>query len=649
VRSYRNPFRYRTSEQESQQGLRRFLKTFGAGALDLLPEEVWDRPVIIQSAPGAGKTSLLRTFSADSLREIAARRDEHPVLHERMVDLGAIEGGEVRLLGVRLALGREYLTINDLRLDQERAVKVFLRLLDINLVRAVVEALRVIVGTGAVDEVRLATEGTAAEALARIGGPEVGGMAAWSKVAYREMLDQLDSVLPPPLEEVQGHHASYAIGGLSGAEFWMEGRKLPLRPLVMFDDAQELGPHQRQALLETLANRELVLHRWLAERYQALSADEVIAGEPPERAFTPVQIEAAARRLGEKRRRGRTTKGFERLLLEIGDLRAMSALRSDADEERRFHELLDVSVEADDPRLVRAVGKLDERLEEAAAGNPRYGEWLQIAGAEPGYSGAVQRRLVEILITRDRARGQDTLFTVPLSARELRERSASGLGEAAALFLRHELALPFYWGPERLARLASENIEQYINISGGIFEEMLARITLEQPHLIEPVRQDAIVTQTSEAFWREIPRRLPEGRRIQRLLLHVASLCRAETYRPTAPYPPGATATAISMRDRERLLNPAWRAENEGAEELFATLASALGHNLLRADLDYSVKNERWMVLYLNRLLCARFGLALGLGGIRERPVEELCAWMVHGGPAEEEVVEPGIQERLAV
>ena len=73
MRSYRNPFRYRTSEQETSQGLRRFLKTFGAGALDILPEHIWDRPVLIQSAPGGGKTSLLRIFSADTLGDVLTR------------------------------------------------------------------------------------------------------------------------------------------------------------------------------------------------------------------------------------------------------------------------------------------------------------------------------------------------------------------------------------------------------------------------------------------------------------------------------------------------------------------------------------------------------------------------------------------------
>lgn len=649
MRSYRNPFRYRTSEQESLQGLKRFLKTFGPGALDMLPEHVWDRPLIIQSAPGAGKTSLLRIFSADALLEISNRPEELSHLHERMTSLGAIQNRKVRLLGIRLALKRDFQAINDLRLPMERGLKVFFRLLDAQLVREFAMALRQLVPEEHHHTLRVVPSERGADALERIGGSSLDDLIAWSRSAHREMLDKLDSVLPPSLDGLGGHLMPYAVRALSGARFFAGEEDLELRPLLMFDDSQDLTHEQRTALLSALADRDLDLHRWLAERYEALSPGAVVAGEQPHRSYTLVRIEDEARLLGAEPRRGKRTKGFERLLLDIADLRAAGALRSYADEDRRLRELLDLSIEADDPRVTSAIDALDRRLSDAAGESPRYEEWLKIAGRRRGYEGAVFRRVIEILIYRDRQRTQDTLFTVPLTEAELKDRTASGLGETAELFLRRELKLPFYCGLERLTRLGSENIEQYVGLAGEFFEEILARVTLGENPMIEPMRQDAIATEASEGMWRDIPRRFAEGSNIQRLLLNIASICRADTYRPTAPYPPGATATAISMRDRERLLDPAWRKRVPGAQQLFAALAGAIGHNLLAPELNYSVKNDRWMVLYLNRLLCVRFGLALGLGGIRERPLEDLCSWMVNDVPKEGDVVEPGVQEQLAV
>jgi hypothetical protein len=273
-------------------------------------------------------------------------------------------------------------------------------------------------------------------------------------------------------------------------------------------------------------------------------------------------------------------------------------------------------------------------------------EW---ATGRRAYAGAVDCRAVTILIARDKGRRQDTLFTVPLTVEDLRARWDSDLVEAAALFLREEHGLPYYASPERLTKLASENIDQHIVMMGALFDEVLARVTMNRSLAVGPVQQDRIVRRVSEQFWRDIPPRLPSGREIQQLLLNVARLCRQHTYRPTAPYAPGATATAISMRDRQKLIDPSWRARVDGAEALYNAIASAVGHNLLRADLDSSFKNDRWMVLYLNRLLCVRFGLPLGYGGIRERRVEELCQWMVSERPDEGELLAPVLQERLAV
>jgi hypothetical protein len=650
MRSYRNPFRYRTSEQEAQQGSRRFVKTFGVGFLDILPEQVWDRLVVIQSAPGAGKTSLLRIFSADTLNDIIARPEEFKALHERMSALGAISDGQVRILGIRLALKKDYQAINDLRLERDRSIKVFFRLLDAQLVREITKALTELYPDARPEDLRIEPASDSADALAQIGGSTVADLQAWARNTHRELLAQLDSVMPPNIEHLGGHHASYAVKALSGASFFNGDQPLSLTPLVMFDDAQDLDSEQRRALIDALVDRDLRLGRWVAERYQALSPDELIADEQPSRGYLLLRIETAARRLtdGPGRRRGKT-KGFGRLLLEISDLRASNALYTEAEDDRRLRGLLDVEIEPDDPRLGAAIDQLDERLEQLTAGNVRYEHWLAASREQHDYQGAIDRRATEVLITRDLQRAQGDLFAVPLTVEELNARGGGRLTEASAVLLRHELQLPFYFGADKLAKLASENIEQHITISGELFEEILARVTLAQGLTIEPELQEMIVREASETLWRDIPRRLAHGREIQQLLLNIAAICRADTFRATVPYPPGPTATAITMRDREKLLDPTWRAQTAGAEELFTALAGAVAHNLLGPELDYNVKEDLWMVLNINRLLCPRFGLALGLGGIRERPVETLCAWMVGERPPEEALLEQPLQERLAI
>jgi hypothetical protein len=83
------------------------------------------------------------------------------------------------------------------------------------------------------------------------------------------------------------------------------------------------------------------------------------------------------------------------------------------------------------------------------------------------------------------------------------------------------------------------------------------------------------------------------------------------------------------MEDRKQLLKLAVREKIPGADALFQALASAIAHNILSAELNRPVKGVRCMVLYLNRLLCPRFGLPLGRGGFREKKLTEMASWMV--------------------
>ena len=107
MREPRNPFRLRASEAIESDVT--FLKLFGPGMLDLIDSDapVWDKPRTFRSAPGAGKTSLLRLFTPTVLMGLHSfrRNDELKELFERMRSLGVVgeEGvgssGEFEVMG----------------------------------------------------------------------------------------------------------------------------------------------------------------------------------------------------------------------------------------------------------------------------------------------------------------------------------------------------------------------------------------------------------------------------------------------------------------------------------------------------------------------------------------------------------------------
>jgi hypothetical protein len=651
VRTYPNPFRSRTSEHLAHQGIERYLRSFAAEGLDLLPDELWDRLVLIRSAPGGGKTSLLRAVSAQALRELTRQPKGHEDLIERLQAMGVLdEDGHPAVLGFRVPLSRDFRAIVDLEADPSAATRTFLALLDARITAAFCDALQALLGAGGesvLDAVQISVPDSAAGTLQRIGGPAATGLQEFAAQAEAEILDRLDAVLPRETPG-DGHGALYTLRALSAATISLDGREQGLRPLLLLDDGHELAVSQRHLLLDALHDRELTLARWYTERYSAMEPEELVGDGEPHRNHVLVELELQAGLLGKVTRRGGKTRRFEKLLADIAGRRASRPLLQYDEEERPFTELLDVAEhEESDERAENAVQSIRGRLHEAPdLPHDRYRGWYADAEALTGLQAARRWREIEILIARDIDRPELGLFPVQLTEEELRSRSDSAIREAADLFLRREFGLPFYAGSERVSKLSAENIEQYLGVCADLFDEMTLQITRRRSAELSRLRQDAALTAASEQFWRDIPARRVGGRGIQQLMRHIATLCRTETYRPKASYAPGVTGTALSMDDRQRLLNEQVRAAIPGAQQLFEALHGAIGHNLLRAELNRSVKDGRWMVLSLNRLTCVRYGLPLGYGGFRERSLEQMCRWMLDDV---EDPIEPGLQETFDI
>jgi hypothetical protein len=325
-------------------------------------------------------------------------------------------------------------------------------------------------------------------------------------------------------------------------------------------------------------------------------------------------------------------------MLDVADKRARPALFDYADVEQSFRELVDIdSSELLQGRDEEIIGSLRQRLEDLAAGHERYTQWLEAGIDQSGLDGAVFLRALAIVISKDLRRPQTQIFEYPLTLEEL-ESQRSRVLQPARLFLAREFGLPFYCGAETLARLGSENMEQFLRLAGDAFEQVLAEITLRRlPPRLDAVAQDRLVRRASERYWRELPSRIPNGHLVRRLVSAIIQLSQADTFRETAPYAPGVTGTAMLMSDRERLLDPITRRAIPGAEDLFKALGAAIARNVLSVELDYSVKNQRVMVIYLNRLFCPRFQLPLGRGGFRERKLEAMAKWMTGEPPSKDD------------
>jgi hypothetical protein len=629
MREPRNPFRLRAAEAIENDVT--FLKLLGPGMLDLLGNDphLWDKPQLIRSAPGAGKTTLLRLFTPAALVNLHAFKanDDLKELYQRMATLGVINEGGPQLLGVFLSCARNYRILDDLDFEPVRKHRLLFGLLNARIVLATLRASLNLKGLRFPED--LSRIKVSAEALAEIlpggfGASSGIDLHRWATVLEENVCDAIDSFDGGNIASLPGSDTLYSIGLMRRGMLTVDGQPIANYRLLLLDDVHHLTHGQRSLLLKTVADMRAGVGVWLAERFEALSTDEMLeSGVTEGRDYEgEILIERFWRESAHK---------FANLLNSVADRRASSALTVEV---TSLDSCLQASLDGTEwqSKYEATIPVIKERVTALSRESTLFIDWIEEQERRSGGARdrAVGWRVLEILIYRE-MRNQQKTFDFPLSSTDLWEKTDSSIRAAAELFLAHEFHLPYYFGPKKLASLASWNIEQFMRLAGDEFEEVVASSLISKTPTLNAGRQDALLRGASESFWTEIPRRARYGEKVYRLLSSIGSFCRSRTYEDSAPYDPGVTGIAISMKEREQLQSKDFLAKNPGYELLADVLAAAIANNFLEAQLDRKVKGKTWMVLNLNRLLCVSYDLPLQYGGFKERPLRDLYVWMTAG------------------
>ena len=280
---YPNPFHARASEHHRDP--HQFVTTFGAGAVDMLPGGLWDRLIVVRSTPGAGKTSLMRLFSAESLDWIADRVDRTEAVHTVLSNREVLVGSTPSILATRIDLDRDYRALLDLGLGDSLEERLFLRLLDTRIMTGVIRAALSIAREpypSSADQFHLdATdeEPRSEAAISRLGGPTGAGLLGYARDTERMTLQLLDALLASDLtRDLSGHSRLNSLEALENAQISVGNKVLPQQVVLMFDDGHALASSQRSALLTNLRQRRPSVGRWYAERFEALSNQELMEG-----------------------------------------------------------------------------------------------------------------------------------------------------------------------------------------------------------------------------------------------------------------------------------------------------------------------------------------------------------------------------------
>lgn len=615
----RNVFALRTSEQSFPDG--EFTRNFAPGALQVLPADVL-KPgaLVIRSSPGGGKTSLLRIFTPGPLVQAVKHRNQAPYdeIFAALEDIDAVTKTAPKIVGIYVSSNGGYREIAPSN-PPEVAPGLFRALLNARIVLRTLRAVSALAELDYDDEASLkGLRINASRERADIGQildtDSAQELKAWAEKTEVECLRHLDTVIfAGSAGSLPLHTNISAIRWLATTRFVVNGTELPYRPLLMFDDLQRLRPWQRAMLFAECVEHRTSLMVWLAEQTKVLDPQDVLNTAKSERDHTVIDLE---------KEWANQPKKFEKFATAIADQR----LRN---EELQIATSLsnDLSDSKLQPLIAEALATLRGELAAEQKRTARYDQWVAVAEEEDlpdDFARAIVLGKVGILIARDRNKRQQSFDLDPLPGSDL---DASGISAASERMITQRFKLPYYFGIERMARLASCNIEEFLQLCAGLFDLIHAARVLRNKRtpMVTAADQDAVVRSIAGRRFSELSRSVAHGEMAKKLVQAVGTMAKERTYEPNAPYAPGVTGFAIPASDRV-ILAKALSGENALYAELASVLTSCVVNNVFDMK-EVKHDGRQFTVFYLNRTLCAHFDLVYHQGGWQRVTLRRLVEW----------------------
>ena len=619
--AYTNLFRVRATEFLEDDG--EFLRLFGADALEIFdPEDVWGRMHVIRSPRGGGKTSVLRIFSPGSLNEIRRNTtDDLAPLRQRLKELGALsDNGEIKVLGVLVSLSGNYGVLEHLDLDASAQDRLFFALLTSKIMIAALRGACELKGARFHDGLdRIYVE--------RPNDPNIRAcvpipcdgktLYRWAEDLESRVYDMLEGQHGPH-RDLGGHETLSSIRAVRACNMSYDGKPVAERTLLMLDNADKFTSLQRTKLATALSSLRMP-GIVVAERLESLRPEELLSpdGDQGREYDAPMNI---GRFWRDKQRRHK----FRRLLGSISDRRAAADPRHN----KGFQDMLEGELGSEwDEKFDLAAEQESRRIRDRFGATDKYRRWLERCGGSGGTPSdrAERWKALEIIMERDRKKAQKRLFQDdPVPDDDLEEKLKS-VTPVSRFYIRTTYGIPYHFGFDALARLASYNMHQFLDLSSDLFDEMRNSVTLGTARPISPKRQQEILQAAAKRIWDEISRTV-KNPGVMTFMDGVAEFCKQKTFLPNAPYG-GVTGIAISHPDLRRLRDPKLLASDEKYRQLADILSTCFARNILEQDPQASQgrPGTRHLVMYINRIYCVKYGLPTEYGGWQERSLDDLC------------------------
>lgn len=631
-----NPFFSRPSETIGADD--KFIQLFSPDVLEIFDEKrpIWDIVNIIRSSPGGGKTTLLRLFTPDILLKIKSKHKEEQNLldiYKKLKALGIYDDKDHPLLiGTHIPFTNEYSTLEYLNIEDGVKTHLFFSLLNTRIILSVLYSLCKIKDIAFPDDLHMLTINqnpamTGYNPLRNISNGK--DIYNWCCNNEEKICNDIDNIDLSSQLETDKSIELYALHLLDPRNILLNGHQLKEKILVMLDDVHNLSSNQRRILMKNIIDRRPSVNVWIAERLQALSMEEIISeGNLVNRDFVLVNLEQF----------WSTGTKFQKFASSVAEKRLSTIAEGEsANLATYLAEEIDKEYWEEAKKHIQTIR---ERIIKKFS-NKKYTKWIETREKYEGneIDTLIEWKRLEILIYRDFNKSQQLLFEEFLAEEVLDQQDDSSIENGARLFLHEEFKMPYYYGFQKISRLSSSNIEQFLQISGKLFEAIstnqLKKIS-QNKNLsvsITPKKQDQIIKKLTAAKWKELDIRVPSASQVKIFVDNIGDFCRQETFKPNAWNSPGINAIAITMHERDILKDKAINDVNHPMHELAKCIAVCIAYNLLDFRLNYpqGTPGNLLMILFLNRIYCAQYSLPLNNGKFKARKLNDLRKFLYRG------------------
>lgn len=613
-----NTFLIRQTEKiESESS---FINILCPQLIEFVDESFFDRTIFINSSPGGGKTTLLKTFSPDVLLELKENHEKETYkdTFKLLNNLGVIDENRVKLLSINVSCARENYGLIDDLYDNGKAVQVFFQLLSLRILRKTLEA---VLKCNQLDiaELKEITFKNIPEEWKVIVDKNYNGQKIyqWTLDEERTLCHYIEEMKVDINTSILYNNLSI-LSLIGNGNILLSGHPIEQKILVMFDDIHALSVKQRELLRNAIFTLRPNLAIWMTQRAIALSKDEIFGNSGQiHREYTIVNINEYVQK---------DKPGFYKALKNVADRRVAITYKDEGLEDKLEKELSKDSKK----KLGSIKTKICSKIDSYCEGNENYKNVYNYL-LEKNFSSELECviawQVLLILIEREKNKAQYVWPFIPIFQIDEYEEELKKHKKDAEYLVRYHYKLPMYYGIEAMQVISSNNVEQFLDFAGEIFEFRIAldyASKRKKGTLISQEDQDKVLTKCAEEKWDDILRTFSRGTEIQRFITNIAKIGIKGLEKNTASYS-GGTFTGIGIKRSEIRKE----LEEEQYSELLSLLKICVSYNLLSVqDIKHgNAENDIvYKVFYLNRWICVKFRLPLGYGGWKAISIQKAGA-----------------------